>query len=95
MVWQAMSDNGDPSFAYSASPYAAAPKGSPNLYVQVMGNPRHLTFRHISLLAPQPAVAPGREQPEPPPPPPPAPTPEAPPPPRQTRDEAWRDRSSS
>jgi hypothetical protein len=62
MVWQAMSDNGGQSFPYTRTPSVSQPNGNQNLYVQVMGDPRHLTFRHVSLLASLPAVAPGPAQ---------------------------------
>jgi hypothetical protein len=53
-----MGENGEPVFPYTRIPSAPAPTGHENLFVQVPGNnPRYLTFRSYSLLAPKPAPA--------------------------------------
>ncbi len=73
-----MSDSGNPGFSYTRIPSAPTATNPDTLFVQVPGNPRYLTFRSYSLLAPKPAAArpytepPALRPPPPPPPPPPA-----------------------
>jgi hypothetical protein len=69
-----MSDSGIPGFSFTRIPSAPTATNPDTLFVQVPGNPRYLTFRSYSLLAPKPAAArPNTEPPAPRPPPPPPP----------------------